>query len=177
VTWLTAATLLWPALLIGYAAWRQAKPRAVRPWSLLLLPAFVLLVAAVWLRRDRPYDLAELALLAASLGAGAALGRWQILLTGFYRQERSGAVICRGSPLSAAIWSAGFLLPWIARSTLGGGTALAALSGRAMATPQSVGGLGLLSAALLVFTVGLIVSRNAMAYVRYRELRTAPATA
>lgn len=111
MTWLTAVTLLWPMLLVGYAAWRQARARAVRPWSLLLLPALVLLIAAVWLRRDQPYHPAELALLAACLGAGAALGRWQILLTTFYRHERSGAVMCRGSLLTAAIWSAGFLLP------------------------------------------------------------------
>lgn len=43
-----------------------------------------------------------------------------------------------------------------------------------MHAPDSVGWLGLLSAALLVFTVGLIVGRNAMTYRRYRELKAAP---
>jgi hypothetical protein len=164
-----ATIVLFLGVFVAFAVWRQLRARTVRPATLIVFPALLLLVSFGTLPTDLADAPWEVAVLALAFAAGAVVGWLQVRHTAFFIHPQSGRVMQQGSVVALAIWLVAYVLRFGVRLT-------AAQPGAGFGAPTASrlgGSLGLITSALMFFSAGLLAGRAVTTYLRYRELKSA----
>ncbi|MGC4112401.1 MAG: hypothetical protein QM747_18670 [Nocardioides sp.] len=98
-------------LVLGFILWRQLQPRAVRedqPYRLMLVLGVIGVVDLVGFAGSHRVTPVAWALLAVSLGIGAAFGVTRGALVHIWR--RDGVLVRQGNAVTAMLWIAGLVV-------------------------------------------------------------------
>lgn len=130
----------------------QLRERRVRWWSLMLMPAFMLLVTATVVYTELSSGPLNLLLIAAGLAIGIALGvvigsRMEV------KVDEKGRMVLKGSTVAVLIWAAVIVLKIYGKSLLG---------------DFGLIDIGVLTSIFLAMTLGTMISRRAYVYWQYR---------
>lgn len=131
----------------------QLRERRVTWWSLMIMPAFMLIITGGLVFAELSSGIVNLLLIAVGMAIGLGLGVLIATRIAVKVDER-GRMVLKGSTAAVLIWVAIILLKIYGKSTLAGFGFI---------------DVGVLTTIFLAMTLGAMVSRRAYLYWQYRK--------
>jgi membrane protein CcdC involved in cytochrome C biogenesis len=133
----------------------QLRERRVNKWKLMILPAFMLLITAFLVQSVIFTNLLNFITISVGFGIGILVG----IAVGSFMEVKidgDGAMILKGSMIAVGLWISVILLK---------------IYGQGVLNNTGYFNIGVLSSAILMLTLGAMISRRIMVYNKYRNFK------
>jgi membrane protein CcdC involved in cytochrome C biogenesis len=133
----------------------QLRERRVNKWNLMILPAFMLLITAFLVQSIIFTNLLNFITISVGFGIGILVG----IAVGSFMEVKidgDGAMILKGSMIAVGLWISVILLK---------------IYGQGVLNNTGYFNIGVLSSAILMLTLGAMISRRIMVYNKYRNFK------
>ncbi len=164
----TLAPFIAPALALFFIFRRSRNPRRIRPGGLWIYPLVITVLACASFSRGMPHDPMAIAIYAAALAAGGALGWFTTQHVELTLDEKTGTIMSQptlfGTLLTAAVFAARFGLEYFVNGGPGQGTPHAHIS------PERAASLLLFADAAMLFIAGRALAQAGHMWLRTRPL-------
>ena len=133
----------------------QLRERRVNKWRMMILPAFMLLITASLVQSVIFSNLLNFVIISVGLGLGILVG----IAVGSFMEvkiDEYGTMILKGSLAAVGLWISVILLK---------------IYGQGVLNNTGYFNIGVLSSAILMLTLGAMISRRIMVYNKYRNFK------
>jgi membrane protein CcdC involved in cytochrome C biogenesis len=133
----------------------QLRERRVNKWRMMILPAFMLLITASLVQSVIFSNLLNFVIISVGLGLGILVG----IAVGSFMEvkiDEYGTMILKGSLAAVGLWISVILLK---------------IYGQGVLNNTRYFNIGVLSSAILMLTLGAMISRRIMVYNKYRNFK------
>lgn len=145
-------------IVVGYLAFRQFRAKQTRVSRLWVLPALTLLFSYTSIQHDLFDTVWSPTIIGAAFGVGLVLGGIRGAFTKLTIDTKAEALTVQGTIVSVLLWLALLAVK---------GLADVALAGTGQETTAAGLATGLVTAALLAFSLGAIIATRVYFYWRY----------
>ena len=142
-------------VIIVLVALLQLRQRKVRPWKLFIAPIFLFILTAIVVQNTLFLSYLSFAIISVGFVLGVVIG---IALGSFMKvkvDEESGTIFVKGSVIAVILWVTVILLKIYGEQFVNTGGYIA---------------LNVLTAMILMLTLGTMLSRNIFIYLKYRNV-------
>jgi hypothetical protein len=133
----------------------QLRERRVNKFSLMILPAFMLLITASLVQSVLFTSLLNFVVISLGFVLGLLIG---IAVGSFMevKEDKDGTMLLKGSKIAVGLWISVILLK---------------IYGQGALNNTGFFNIGIISSAILMLTLGAMISRRILVYMKYRNFR------